>query len=230
MSSLLTDPLARLVGQPAPQRSGAPLWLVVGLASALGATIVGGGMWALQQRTGPAPASVVEVRPTNDVLIAIKDISKLEVTEIDVEKVVDLSDKQKKLWGYYETTDSMLLVAAGSAVVGVDLEKLEPGDVSYDEETRVVRMRLPLPEVLSTRLHPDNTYVYKRETETFATRNEALEGRARKEALAAVEKAAQKPEVMERAKKNAEKQLTGLLVSAGAKEVKITWKPTKPAS
>jgi hypothetical protein len=84
-------------------------------------------------------------------------------------------------------------------------------------------LKLPQPELLSTRLHPDNTYVYRRETGVFARRNEQLEGKARKEALAAVERAAREPDVTERARKQAERQLTQLLKGAGAQNVVITW-------
>jgi hypothetical protein len=218
MASFLTDPHSRPV---VVERSGAPYWLVVLLAAVLGAVLVGGGMWMFS-RGNASSSSVLEVRPTNDVLIAIKDIAKLEVTEVEVEKVVDITDKQT-LFGYLETTDTMLLVAAGTAVVGVDLDKMKDGDASYDEETRTARLKLPQPELLNATLHPDNTYVYRRETGVFAKRNEQLEGKARKEALAAVERAAREPDVTERARKQAERQLTQLLKGAGAKNVVITW-------
>ncbi|NUP11535.1 MAG: DUF4230 domain-containing protein [Polyangiaceae bacterium] len=222
MQRLLTDPHARPLVEISRPAGGAPLWVVVVLAALLGGAVIGGGVWAFNGGIPSAQAGV-EIRPTNDVLTAIKDISKLEVTEVQVEKVVDLSDKQKVL-GFLETEDAMLLVASGSAVVGVDLEKMGSGDLSYDEETRTVRMKLPPPELLSSRLDPDSTYVYKRETGVLAKRNEQLEGRARKEAILAVERVATEPDVLSRAKKSAERQLTALLTSAGAKKVIITWR------
>jgi hypothetical protein len=221
MASLLTDPHSRPTVVVERSGGGAPYWLVVLLAALLGAVLVGAGMWLLMGASG-ASSSVTEVRPTNDVLIAIKDIARLEVTEVEVEKVVDISDKQT-LFGYIETKDTMLLVAAGTATVGVDLEKMKEGDASYDEATRTARLKLPQPEMFIATLHPDNTYVYRRETGVFAKRNEQLEGKARKEALAAVERAAREPEVIERARKQAERQLTQLLKGAGAHNVVITW-------
>lgn len=221
MANVLTDPHSRPAVIVERSGGGAPYWLVVLLAATLGAVLVGAGMWIFAGGGG-GTSSVVEVRPTNDVLIAIKDIARLEVTEVEVEKVVDISDKQT-LFGYIETSDTMLLVAAGTATIGVDLEKMKDGDASYDEATRTARLKLPQPELLSTRLHPDNTYVYRRETGVFAKRNEQLEGRARKEALSAVERAAREPDVTERARKQAERQLTQLLKGAGAQNVIITW-------
>ncbi len=58
----------------------------------------------------------------------------------------------------------------------------------------------------------------------LAKRNEQLESRARKEAMAAIERTAQNPDAMARAKRQAERQLTALLMQAGAKRVVITWK------
>ncbi len=205
-------------------RGGAPLWLVVMLAAALGAVGVGFGTWAMTRSASAAPASAIEMRPTNDVLVAIKDMSRLEVTEVQVEKVIDLADKQSRMFGMIETEDQMLLVAAGSAVIGVDLEKMGPDDSSWDEESRTVKLKLPAPQILTSRLDPDNTYVYKRETGMLAKRNEQLESRARKEAMAAIERTAQNPDAMARAKRQAERQLTALLMQAGAKRVVITWK------
>jgi hypothetical protein len=218
----LSDPFAPRV----VERRGAPYWLVVLLASALGAGAVGAGAWYF----GAAKdgASVVEVRPTPTILTAVKDIARLEVTEVQVEKVVDLTDRQKVAFGLLDAEDAMLLVASGSATIGVDLEKLGQDDATFDERTGTARLRLPQPEVFASRLDPDNTYVYRRETSLLAQRNERLEGRARKEATMAVEKAASEPEVIERARAQAERQLTALLTKLGAKRVEITWERQSP--
>lgn len=207
---------------PAPRR--ASVFMPAFFASLLAAGAALGIVYFASVQPASSAASIVEVKPTHDVLVAIKDISRLEVTEVQVEKVVDLADKQKLFFDLVPTEDAMLLVAAGSATVGVDLEKLETSDVKWDEESRTAKLRLPAPQVLSTRLDEEGTYVYKRETGLLAKRNEHLESRGRKEAIKAVERAANEPDVMTRAKKQAERQLTALLTQLGAKRVEITWK------
>lgn len=207
-----------------PERPRGPPWFVSLIASAAVALVVTAGVTVGYPRLaglGAVTTSAVEVRPTNDVLISVKDLARLEVTELRVEKVVDLSDKQQRLFGYVDAEDTMLLVASGTAVIGIDLEKM---DATYDEETRTARLTLPPVQTLSSRLDPDSTYVYRRETGILAKRNEQLEGRARKEAVLAIERAAEDPEVIARAKKQAERQLTALLTSAGAKQVIVRWK------
>jgi hypothetical protein len=203
------------------ERRGAPTWLVVLLSGALGAGAVGAGLHYFG--SGQTPSSQVEVRPTPTILSAVKDLSRLEVTEVHVEKVVDLADRQKVAFGLLDGEDNLLLVASGSAIIGVDFDKLGPDDASFDERTGTARLTLPQPEVLTSRLDPDNTYVYRRETSLLASRNERLEGRARKEAMVAVEKAASEPEIMQRARAQAESQLKTLLGKLGAKRVVITW-------
>jgi hypothetical protein len=223
----LTDPFAYTRGGappqapiPSPVRPARPsLWGPI-VASALVAAAIGGAAVYLGNARSVA-TSAIEVRPTNDVLVAVKDLSRLEVTELRVEKVVDLTDKQSRLFGYVETQDSMLLVASGTAIVGVDLEKMR---ASYDDKTGTARLDLPEPTTLSVSLDPDATYVYRRDTGVLAKRNEQLEARARKEAHAAIERAAEDDEVKARAKKQAERQLTALLKQAGAKEVEIRWR------
>ncbi|NUQ78556.1 MAG: DUF4230 domain-containing protein [Polyangiaceae bacterium] len=167
--------------------------------------------------------TTVTVKPTPSLLTAVKDLARLETTEVHVEKVIDLTDRQSRIFGLIEVTDAILLVAVGRATIGVDLGKLREGDVAMDE-SKTARLRLPKPELLGAALDERATYVYTRETSTLAKRNEGLETQARREAVAAIEKAATTDEVMARAKSQAEKQLTSLLTQLGAKRVEITWR------
>ncbi|WP_441292001.1 DUF4230 domain-containing protein [Sorangium sp. KYC3313] len=188
---------------------------------------VGFGALVVAPRLGapaPAPSSVVVARPSPALLIAIRDLSRLETTEVHVEKVVDLADRQSRLFGLVQATDALLLVAVGHVTIGVDLARIGEGDIAMDPETGVARLTLPAPEVFSTRLDEDETYVYTRSTSLLARRNEQLEARARKEATAAIEKAALEGNVMARAKAQAERQITALATQLGAKRVEIRWR------
>lgn len=190
--------------------------ILVAIAIALGAVFL--------LRPAPPPASVITTRPTPSLLVAIRDIARLETTEVHIEKVIDLTDTQSRLFGLVQATDAILLVAVGRATIGVDLAKLSEGDVSMDPTTKAATLRLPKPEILSAALDERATYVYTRSTSTLAKRNEALETQARREAVAAIEKAAQTDDVMVRARAQAERQLTALLTQLGASSVRVTWK------
>ena len=171
----------------------------------------------------PPPTSVVTVRPSASLLVAIRDMARLETTELHIEKVIDLSDKQSRLFGLIEAQDALILVAAGDVTIGIDLAKLGDDDVSMDPKSGVATMRLPSPEVLSSRLDEKGTYVYTRSTDVLAKRNENLESRARQEALAAIERAARETDMTGRAKAQAERQLRSLATQLGAKRVDISW-------
>ena len=79
------------------------------------------------------------------VVLAVRDMARLEATSFHIEKVVEASDAQSRLWGFVEAKDTLLLVAVGDVVAGVDLSKLRDEDVTVDPAGRSVRMRLPAP-------------------------------------------------------------------------------------
>jgi hypothetical protein len=172
----------------------------------------------------PKPASEVRVEhPTPTVISDLRALSRLETLSLHVEKVVDVKDHQTRLYGLVDAEDSLLFVATGEVVLGVDLTKLGDGDARFDEKTRTAYIHLPAPEVLSTRFDEPRSYVHARSTDVLAKRNEALESVARRDAASAFEAAAKDPKNVERAREQAEKQLRGLGRAWGARDVVITW-------
>ncbi|CAN96321.1 putative secreted protein [Sorangium cellulosum So ce56] len=227
MEGPIQDPYASVaVHAPRPRAQAGRAARIALLVVALFASVGFGALVVAPRLGGPAPApsSVVVARPSPALLIAIRDLSRLETTEVHVEKVVDLADRQNRLFGLVQATDALLLVAVGHVTIGVDLARIGEGDIAMEPETGVARLTLPAPEVFSTRLDEDETYVYTRSTSLLARRNEQLEGRARKEATAAIEKAALEGNVMARAKAQAERQITALATQLGAKRVEIRWR------
>lgn len=221
----MTDPL------PDPYAGGAPAarpsYAVPGtlkLALLLvAAAALGGGVAVLAPRLF-TPSHGISSRPTPSLITAIHEVSRLETTEVHVEKVVDLTDKQSRFFDLLETKDALLLVAVGHATVGVDLSKVREGDVTFEPETGAASLILPEPEVFSATLDENATYVYARSTDLLAKRNEHLEANARREAVRAIEKAAMTGDVTARAKAQAERQLKALGAQMGAKHVEIHWR------
>ncbi|WP_437574638.1 DUF4230 domain-containing protein [Sorangium sp. So ce887] len=225
MEGPLQDPYASVaVHAPRPPAQAGRAARIALLVVASLASIGFGALVVAPRLRAPAPESAVVVRPSPAILVAIRDLSRLETTEVHVEKVVDLADRQSRLFGLVQASDALLLVAVGHVTIGVDLARLGEDDIAMDPETGVARMTLPAPEVFSTRLDEDGTYVYTRSTSLLARRNEQLESRARKEATEAIEKAALEGDVMVRARAQAERQLTALATQLGAKRVDIRWR------
>ncbi|MCA9602976.1 MAG: DUF4230 domain-containing protein [Polyangiales bacterium] len=211
-----------------PRRTG---WRVA-LATA-GLAVVAGFAWtgslvgtcAYRMITAPKSADeTIHVRPTPSVIVAVRSLARLETVTHHVERIVDLRDRQERLFGLVTGEDTILLVASGDVTAGVDLSELRDGDVEADFDRRVARIVLPPPRVFSTRLSQEGTYVYERRTDVFAKRREDLESRARAEAERTLEDAAVQGGILTQARTHAETTLTALVRSLGYETVEVVWR------
>jgi hypothetical protein len=161
---------------------------------------------------------------TQSVVLAVRSLSRLEATSYHIEKVIELSDDQSKLFGLVEAKDVILLVAVGDVVAGVDLSKLSEHDVYADSASGVAHVKLPPPEVFSSSLDEGQTHVYARKTDVLASRNERLEGLARDEAEKQMRQAAIDAGILARARSSTEDAIRGLLHALGFARVEIEWR------
>lgn len=175
-----------------------------------------GRLQAPRQSSGPT------ITATPGVVLAIRDLARLEATSFHIEKVVEVSDQQSRLWGLVHPKDRVLLVAVGDVVAGVDLSKLGDRDVSLDA-THVLHIRLPAAEVMSSALDERATRVYSRSTDVLAARDERLEGEARAQAEELMRKEAVDAGILERARASSENTLRALLRPLGYADVDIAW-------
>jgi hypothetical protein len=224
----MADPVEReRPTNPGPHAKGRPgVATIVALIGSLTLLVSGLALYVILSRFADAPAaSRTVIRPTGTILMAVRDLARLETNELHMEKVIDLTDKQSRFFGLIDTADAILLVAAGDVTIGIDLAKLGEQDFVLDRETGSARLMLPAPEVLSTRLDEEHTYVYRRTTGLLAERNEHLESKARQEALRALDEAARDAGTMEKARKQAERQVQQLLEKFGITHTTIGFRP-----
>lgn len=170
----------------------------------------------------PLDSSVTVVRPSANVLLAVKDLARLETASFHMERVIDLSDKQSRLFGLVETQDAILLVAVADVSAGIDLQRLTADDVSADPRAKRVKITLPAPELFHAELDNEKTYVHTRQTGVLATRKENLETRARKEAERTLIDAALQAGLLNRAADNARREIEGLVHALGYDQVQVT--------
>src|SRR5215468_9774571 len=97
--------------------------------------LVLGGAFVLSQRQPPPDPTGITTRSSATIVVAVRDLARLETTELHIEKVIDLTDTQSRFFGLVEGTDAILLVAAGDVTVGVDLGKVLDDDVTFDPKT-----------------------------------------------------------------------------------------------
>lgn len=176
----------------------------------------------------PATTHVVVEQPSPNVVRELRALGRLQTAALHLEKVVDVADHQTRLFGLLDAQDSLLYVASGEVVLGIDLERLGPDDAGYDRATGVARVRLPEPEVLSSRLDEVSSHVHARHTELLARRAPELEQLARQRALAAFTAAAEEPRARELARAQAARQLEALAKAWGARELVVTWRAIAP--
>jgi hypothetical protein len=164
------------------------------------------------------------LRATPGVVMAIRDVARLEATSFHIEKVVEATDRQSRLWGFVQAKDALLLVAVGDVVAGVDLTKVRDGDVRVDATKGAVTIRLPPPEIVSSTLDERATHVYSRSTDALAQRDEQLEGEARRAAEEQMRKVALDEGILEKARVSTERTLRGLLRALGYERAEIEFR------
>jgi hypothetical protein len=170
---------------------------------------------------GDSSTTTTVVRPTPQVVVAVRDLARLESAEYHMERVIDLEDRQTRFFGLVEAEDAILLIASGEVTAGVDLTRMQDGDVVVDPDARTARITLPEPEVLRTTLDNERTYVHHRSTDTLAQRSETLETRARQEAERTLHDAAVEAGILDRARDNARRTVTTLVESLGYDDVQV---------
>ena len=211
---------------PRPARSCVLSALFVVLIAMLAALLGGGAVWlgghTLASRGGDP--TTTRVRSTPAVLGAVRALARLETVSFHMERVIDMRDRQTHLFGLFESEDAVLLVAAVDVIAGIDLSVVREGDLQVDRQSGALRLVLPPPILLSSRLDTDRTYVHSRTTDTLALSGRTLETRARQEAERSLREAALEAGILVRARENAEHTVRKLLESLGAAGVEITFR------
>lgn len=155
------------------------------------------------------------VRNTDTVLVAVRSLARLESVSFHMERVIDLKEEHPHAFGMLKTQDTILLVAAGDVVAGIDLSKMRSEDVLVKPYERRVQLRVPPAEVLSVSLDEKRTYVHSRRTTALTKPALDLEARARQQAVGSIRDAALHAGILERAHQTATQTLRALLLSLG---------------
>jgi hypothetical protein len=202
---------------PAPWNPFKVVFVVAAIALLAGAAVM------VVRAIKPVPAQKIEIQGAPDVVLAMRDLSKLETESYHLEKVVQISDKQEAAFGLLEAEDALLLVAVGDVVAGIDFGKLESTAIKSDWAKRSVSIVLPAPEVFSSKLDSAQTKVFSRKTDALAKRDETLESKARMYAEQSMQKAAVDAGVLDRARTHAEKTVRATLGALGFQQIEISF-------
>jgi hypothetical protein len=213
--------------KPARSRAGVVLALVVGLF--LGVACVGaiGGLM-LSRNSGRALLShmwsaatgrtlTIDVsQPT--VVDRIQRLQRLETVIYTMDKIVT-GAKENPLLPNFLAGDRLLMLVHGEVVAGIDFANLKPGDVTVDG--RQIRLRLPPPQIFSTRIDSGKTRVYSRQTGLLVSTDPDLETQVRQEAERQLQEAAMADGILRNAQQNAASTIMSLLQGLGFERIEF---------
>jgi hypothetical protein len=154
------------------------------------------------------------------VISQIQKLQRLETVVFGMDKIV-VGERESKYLPKFLAGDRLLLVVFGEVTAGIDLNRVQLGDVDVDPEGPTVRLKIPAPEIFSTRLDNERTRVYSRETGLFSRVDPDLETDVRREAERQVRQAAVEGGIMDTATANARTTLTSFLQGLGFVQVTV---------
>ena len=133
----------------------------------------------------------------------IRALARLETIQYSVEKVIT----GQTGGGTFESLfgDRILFVGHGTVIAGIDMEKLGPEDMRF--ENGVLTVRLPPAEIFIAALDNEKSYVYNRDTGLLAKPDPNLETLVRQSAEQEILKAALEDGILNQAQINAEAYL-----------------------
>lgn len=141
----------------------------------------------------------------------IRALARLETIQYSVEKVIT----GETGGGSFQTLfgDKILFVGHGTVIAGIDMEKLGPGNMRY--ENGVLTVNLPPAEIFIAALDNEKSYVYDRDTGLLTKPDPNLETLVRQRAEEEILKAALEDGILEQAKINAEAYLVKFFAALG---------------
>ena len=164
------------------------------------------------QMLNPTPTIIVDpVTYINE----IRALARLETIQYTVEKDITAEVGQGTFGFLYG--DKLLFVAHGTVIAGIDMEKLQPGDMRMDGN--VLYVKLPPTEIFVATLDNDKSYVYDRQIGALTKGSETLETIARQSAEDEIRKAALEDGILAHGQVNAETYLLKFFNALGFKTV-----------
>ena len=141
----------------------------------------------------------------------VRALARLETIQYSIEKVIT----GETGGGTFQTLfgDKILFVGPGTVIAGIDMEKLQPEHMRF--ENGVLTVRLPPAEVFIASLDNEKSYVYDRETGILAKPDVNLETLVRQRAEEEILRAAIEDGILEQAQLNAEAYLFKFFAALG---------------
>ncbi len=141
----------------------------------------------------------------------VRALARLETIQYSVEKVITGETGGGTFQALFG--DKILFVGHGTVIAGIDMEKLQPEDLRF--ENGVLTVRLPPAEIFIAALDNNKSYVYDRDTGILAKPDVNLETLVRQRAEEEIRAGALEDGILEQAQANAEAYLFKFFAALG---------------
>jgi Protein of unknown function (DUF4230) len=141
----------------------------------------------------------------------VRALARLETIQYSIEKVITGETGGGTFQALFG--DKILFVGHGTVIAGIDMEKLQPEHMHF--ENGVLTVKLPPAEIFIATLDNEKSYVYDRETGILAKPDVNLETLVRQRAEEEIRKAALEDGILEQAQANAEAYLFKFFAALG---------------
>jgi len=141
----------------------------------------------------------------------VRALARLETIQYSIEKVITGETGGGTFQSLFG--DRILFVGHGTVIAGIDMEKLQPENMRF--ENGVLTVKLPPAEIFIATLDNEKSYVYDRETGILAKPDVNLETLVRQRAEEEIRKAALEDGILEQAQLNAEAYLFKFFAALG---------------
>ncbi|HEY5027225.1 MAG TPA: DUF4230 domain-containing protein [Candidatus Angelobacter sp.] len=152
------------------------------------------------------------------VIERIQRLQRMETVVFNMDKIVT-GEKDNLLLPDFIAGDRLLMIVHGQVVAGIDFSRMKNGDVKI--EGKAVRIHLPNPQILLTRLDNARTKVYSRNTGILVRVDPNLETQVRQEAEGELLQEAALGGIIVNARENARATVTALLLGMGFEKVEV---------
>lgn len=214
--------MAETSTQPAPHQRRLTLLpgLLIGAVVALLLAVV-----MARVQSGPLAAlwSLLSGRNTRissegSVIEHIQRLQRLETVVYNMDKIVT-GEKDNPVLPDFIAGDRLLMIVHGQVVAGIDFTRMKNGDIEI--QGKAVRVHLPNPQVLLTRLDNTRTKVYSRNTGILVRVDPNLETQVRQEAEGELLQEAAVGGILNNARDNARATVTSLLLGLGFEKIEV---------
>jgi hypothetical protein len=141
----------------------------------------------------------------------VRALARLETIQYSIEKVITGETGGGTFQSLFG--DKILFVGHGTVIAGIDMSKLQPEDMHF--ENGVLTVKLPPAEIFIAALDNEKSYVYNRDTGILTKPDINLETLVRQRAEEEILKAALEDGILEQAQTNAEAYLLKFFAALG---------------